>query len=81
MVDAELCRTWGRNIYLRRKQKQLSQRQLGDKVGVKDATVSRWESGLLVPRDDHKISIAEALEMDVRMLFPLVRTHAAGASS
>ncbi len=41
-------------------------------LSVTPETVSRWETGKLVPRDDRKIEIARYLGIDPRILFPLM---------
>lgn len=72
-MTGEYPRLWGQNIRAIRKARGMTQEQLARSVGVTTPTVSRWESGQVVPRDDHKIAVAQSLETDVRMLFPLVR--------
>ncbi len=46
-----------------------SQEYLGKKIGVSGATVSRWESGMLIPRDDHRDEIAAALNVPYEAIF------------
>lgn len=80
MTD-DLARQWGTNIRLARRVRD--QREgvepskgmalMADALEVSTATVSRWETGKATPTDDHKVEIAEYLDVDVRMLFPLVR--------
>lgn len=76
MTNGELLRAWGLNIRSARQGRSWSLDKLADEVGVTAPTVSRWETGLVCPRDDHKQKVAEALEIDVRLLFPLVRRTA-----
>jgi transcriptional regulator with XRE-family HTH domain len=45
---------------------------MAESLEVTPETVSRWETGKLVPRDAKKIEIARYLGVDPRMLFPLV---------
>lgn len=78
-VSEELHKRWGENIRLQRKIKDKRDELNGsgidamaEALGVTPETVSRWETGKLVPRDDRKIAIARYLEVDPRMLFPLV---------
>lgn len=68
----ELARQWGQNIARGRELLGLSQRELGELVGVAQPSVARWESGENTPRDHHKAKLAQALKQDVRSLFPLV---------
>lgn len=85
-MSENLHRRWGENIRLQRLIKDRRD-GLGDKrkglggsgidamakaLEVTPETVSRWETGKLVPRDTRKIEIARYLEVDPRMLFPLV---------
>lgn len=46
---------------------------MAEAIGVRSATISRWESGKLVPRDAMKLAIAEYLEEQPDLLFPLIR--------
>ena len=43
----------GRNIYTLRKEKQITQAQLAEKLGVSDQAVSKWENDLCAPRRQH----------------------------
>lgn len=43
-------------------------RRVADAVGVSDATVSRWRSGLSLPDQGQLVLIAELLELDPRRL-------------
>lgn len=66
-------RVWGNNIKQIRALKGLSMQEFADAMGVSQATVSRWEAGKMAPKVDNQIEIAAVLDVDVRMLFPLVR--------
>lgn len=72
-MTREWLEQWGRNVRLSRKARGISQKALADLVGVTKPTVSRWEAGLIIPSDAHKVAIATHLNTDVRILFPLVR--------
>lgn len=69
----ERLRTWGANIKRCRLTLGMTQEQLADLVDVNQSSVQRWEGGLVAPKDDAKIALADALHQDVRMLFPLYR--------
>lgn len=80
-MTEDLYRLWGQNI---RKLRQAKDKREGRKastgmavmayaLGVAPETVSRWETGKLVPRDGRKIEIGEYLEVTPRIIFPLVR--------
>lgn len=72
----ELVRMWAGNIKRGREALGLKQWQLADLLGVRQASVCRWECAKAVPTDDHKLAIAAALHQDVRQLFPLIRVAA-----
>ena len=59
----------GRQIAKYRKEKRLTQEQLGDAVGVTNRTVSKWESGTTSPGVDLIPSIAFALGVSTDRLF------------
>lgn len=72
-MSDELLRLWGRNIANFRKVQGLSVTDFAEALQVSQATVSRWESGKMAPRDYRKVDIATLLNVDVQALFPLVR--------
>ena len=55
----------GDNIRAQRKKRKLTQVQLGEKIGVQGATVTRYENGVIVPNYDIIKSIAKALDTPV----------------
>lgn len=81
-VSDELLRLWGNNIRTFRRHHDVREgiperrgmQAMADDLGVSKATVSKWETGKARPTDTHKVAIAEYLEVDVRALFPLVRS-------
>lgn len=56
------------NIKTLRKQKGLSQEELGIRLNVVRQTISKWEQGLSVPDSEMLISIAEVFETSVSTL-------------
>lgn len=52
-------------------------RELGERIGVRQQSVTRWINGQCAPRDRHKVLIARELHQDVARLFPLNRGVAA----
>lgn len=68
----EIARAWGGNIERGRSLLGLTQVQLATIVGVSQPTIAKWENGRVLPRDLHKVRLAQALRQDVRSLFPLV---------
>jgi transcriptional regulator with XRE-family HTH domain len=48
----------------RRAEMRLNQRDLAAQLGVKQQTVSRWESGTALPRPDRVSQLAKALGMN-----------------
>lgn len=88
----ETLRQWGRNIGAFRLTRRpdgslrangsdetMSQADLGALLTppVTQATVSRWEAGLMEPRRSYKVQLALVLCVDVSTLFPLTRVGAA----
>ena len=60
--DLKTRRRFANNILRLRKNKRLTQKQLGFYVGVRGGTVSRWESGGSVPSDKIIAKLAEVLD-------------------
>ena len=65
----------GKFIALKRKQKNLTQEQLAEKLGVSNKTISKWETGKSLPdivsilnlSDLYQISLDELLKGDTKM--------------
>ena len=55
-------------IYWRTK-RGLSQRELGDKVGVSQAAVAKWEVGESKPKIETLFRLAQTLDVEVTDLF------------
>lgn len=53
-----------------RKMRHLTQRELGEKVGVKHNTISSYENGTNEPEQDLLFRIASALGISINDLFP-----------
>lgn len=62
-------RKWGAAIQRQRTFIKMSQETLAATIGVKQSTVSRWESGDAAPTLDNQLAIARALRIDARVLF------------
>ena len=60
------------SVIARREELGISQKQLAHLCNVSVPSVSRWETGASGPKDEHKLAVARALDLDVRFLFPLV---------
>lgn len=60
-----------RRIYLAewRESRALSQKRLGDRLGVSDMTVSRWETGRALLSTDVLAAISEALDIEPMDLY------------
>lgn len=58
-----------RRIGTLRRQRGLSQKQLGGQLGVVIETISRWENGHTVPRGRMLRRIAAALDVPIHDLF------------
>lgn len=60
--------TFGKRLRRLRKEKGLTQKELGAKIGVGRTTISEYESGKIVPRQDGLIKLAEELNVTVDYL-------------
>lgn len=49
----------------------MSQADLAEMLGVTQATVSRWEGGLIEPTLKHRLEIADALGVSADALFAM----------
>lgn len=58
----------GKFIAGMRKEQMLTQRQLGDKLGISDKTVSKWECGKGLPEVSLMIPLCEILQINVNEL-------------
>ncbi|MBT2600920.1 MULTISPECIES: helix-turn-helix transcriptional regulator [unclassified Oceanobacillus] len=66
----ELSKFVGSRIREYRKKKKLTQKDLGDIIGVKHNTISNYENGVISPEQDMLFAISRALEVKVDDLFP-----------
>lgn len=55
----------GNNIYKNRKKKNLSQKQLAEKIGVSEHMVADWESDIKVPDLENLKKLAILLEFSI----------------
>ena len=60
--------TTGELIREARKKKGLTQRELGELLGMSDVGVAQWEKGLRNPRLETRQRIAKALDIDITAL-------------
>lgn len=73
MAKKDLSRYVGNKIREYRKRKRLTQKQLGERIGVKHNTISSYESGTNEPEQDMLFAIAEHLGISINDLFPPTR--------
>ena len=66
-------------MILARERQGMPQSALADAIGVKQATISRYEAGLVTPTDEHLQRIADALDRPLAFFFLTERMY--GASS
>ena len=57
------------NLRVRRSDVNMTQKAFADAVGVKQATVSLWESGVILPTADKLPAIARVLRCSIDDLF------------
>ena len=55
----------GKFIAELRKEHRFTQEQLGEKIGVTNKTVSRWETGIYLPPVDALLTISELFDVSV----------------
>lgn len=70
MNEKELKEFVGNRIREERKRRGLSQKELGEKIGVKHNTISSYEKGTNAPEQDALFGIARSLDITVDDLFP-----------
>lgn len=59
---------FGKRLRTLRKEKELTQKELGQMIGVGRTTISEYESGKIVPRQDGLVKLAEILDVTVDYL-------------
>src|SRR5699024_1118914 len=70
MDSKELSEHVGKKINYYRKKTGITQKDLGDKIGVKHNTISDYELGKISPEQDMLFAISNALNISVDDLFP-----------
>lgn len=70
MNKKELAKFVGSRIKENRKRNKLTQKELGEKIGVKDNTVSAYERGAISPEQDMLFAISDVLGISINELFP-----------
>lgn len=68
--NLNLSKFVGNKIREYRKKKKMTQKQLGDLIGVKHNTVSDYENGKISPEQDSLFALSKALEVSVDDFFP-----------
>lgn len=58
----------GNRIYQLRKAKKLSQKELGNMLGVSNKSVSKWENGTTIPKTDTLVKLAQIFEISPQEL-------------
>lgn len=70
MDEMNLKKYVGNKIREERKKKRISQKELGERIGVKHNTISQYENATNSPEQDSLFKIARALDIKVDDLFP-----------
>jgi len=70
LEEKDLKKYVGNRIREERKKSRLSQKELGEKIGVKHNTISQYENATNSPEQDSLFKIARALNIKVDDLFP-----------
>lgn len=58
----------GNRIYELRKSRGLSQKELGEMIGVSNKSVSKWENGTAIPKTDTLVKLANIFEISPQEL-------------
>jgi transcriptional regulator with XRE-family HTH domain len=64
---------WGANLKRYREAKGVTREQMAAEINSTEATLSRWETGIVMPNDERKIEIADYLGVPAIAIFPLTR--------
>lgn len=75
MKERDLAEFVGSRIKFFRKQKGLTQAELGKLIRRRNNTVSNYETGTISPEQDALFAIANALNISVNELFPPMSTE------
>lgn len=70
MNEKELAKFVGSRIREYRKKKGLTQKELGERIGVKHNTVSNYETGAISAEQDALFAITRELDITLDDLFP-----------
>ncbi|WP_200416315.1 helix-turn-helix domain-containing protein [Virgibacillus salexigens] len=70
MKEKDLAVYVGNKIREFRKKKKLTQKELGDIIGVKHNTISNYETGTISPEQDALFLLSRALDISIDDLFP-----------
>ena len=70
MDDGDLKKFIGNKIKEQRKKRGLTQHELGERLGVKNNTISAYERGVVSPDSDVLFAIGNILDIRVDDLFP-----------
>jgi ribosome-binding protein aMBF1 (putative translation factor) len=68
MKPNRISRQFGRNLAEARGWEEISQKQLAERISVRQADVARWEGGERCPQLDMVVKLAEAVRVQVRDL-------------
>jgi ribosome-binding protein aMBF1 (putative translation factor) len=68
MKANRISRQFGRNLAEARGWEEISQKQLAERISVRQADVARWELGERCPRLDIIVTLADAVGVQVRDL-------------
>ncbi len=63
-------------IYKLRKKHNISQKELGDALGISNRAVSKWETGICVPSTENFIRLSEIFDVNISYFFEEEKTIA-----
>lgn len=79
-MEPERQSALGLRIAAQRRNVYLTQKQLAERLAVRQSTVSRWETGDVVPALRHRLPLAEALLIAPHVLYSDIDENTAVAS-
>lgn len=72
-MSNNLYRLWGSTMRRQREYLGLTRAEVAERLDTTEATLSRWEAGIVMPNDERKIEIADLYGVPPVTLFPLVK--------
>jgi transcriptional regulator with XRE-family HTH domain len=62
----------GKRIQELRKENNLSQKELAEKIGVSDVAISRWERGTRIPNAENIVNLSNVFKISADYLLGII---------